>query len=219
MRLSGILASLEARNRQAVDGQLAYTEFLAMLLQDEVARRDQRKFDTLLATGRYLQEQAPVLIVGPCGTGKSHLAQALGHCAIRQGMDVLFITQGDLVGSLHAARATGGFDRRFRQLAKVTLLIIDDFGLKPMRPPHDEDFHDLIAERYERVSTMLTSNLDFAEWGDVFPANRMLGVATLDRLRHGAYRLILEGDSFRAPRPLPESPKNTIAKGAKNTHS
>ncbi|WP_304504582.1 ATP-binding protein [Acidithiobacillus ferrooxidans] len=97
--------------------------------------------------------------------------------------------------------------------------LIDDFGLKPMRPPHDEDFHDLIAERYERVSTMLTSNLDFAEWGDVFPANRMLGVATLDRLRHGTYRLILEGDSFRAPRPLPESPKNTIAKGAKNTHS
>ena len=75
-------------------------------------------------------------------------------------------------------------------------------------------FHDLIPEYYERVSTMLTSNLDFAEWGDVFPTNRMLGVATLDRLRHGAYRLILEGDSFRAPRPLPESPKNTIAKGA-----
>nr|WP_319803980.1 ATP-binding protein [Acidithiobacillus sp. HP-11] len=114
--MSGILDSLEARNRQAVDGQLAYTEFLALLLQDEVARRDQRKFDTLLrqahfrnhktledfafdrlpnlnrslvhdlATGRYLQEQAPVLIVGPCGTGKSHLAQALGHCAIRQGV-------------------------------------------------------------------------------------------------------------------------------------
>jgi DNA replication protein DnaC len=66
---------------------------------------------------------------------------------------------------------------------------------------------------------MLTSNLDFAEWRDIFPANRMLGVATLDRLRHGAYRLILEGESFLAPRPLPESPKTAIAKGAKNTHS
>ena len=65
----------------------------------------------------------------------------------------------------------------------------------------------------------MTSNLDFPEWGDVFPANRMLGVATLDRLRHGAYRLILEGDSFRAPRPLPDPSKNIIAKGAKNTHS
>ncbi|MBN6742066.1 IS21-like element helper ATPase IstB [Acidithiobacillus sp. MC6.1] len=176
-----------------------------------------------LATGRYLQERAPVLIVGPCGTGKSHLAQALGHCAIRQGVDVLFTSQSDLVGSLHAARATGSHDRRFRQLTKVTLLIIDDFGLKPLRPPHDEDFHDLIAERYERVTTMMTINLDFTEWGDIFPANRMLGAATLDRLRHGAYRLILEGESYRAPRPLPEVSQNTskngVAKGGKIAHS
>ncbi|MEY2343156.1 IS21-like element helper ATPase IstB [Acidithiobacillus sp. IBUN Pt1247-S3] len=239
LRLSGILDSLEARNRQAIDGQLAYTEFLALLLQDEVARRDQRKFDTRirqahfqshktledfafdrlpgvnralvhdLATGHYLQERAPVLIVGPCGTGKSHLAQALGHCAIRQGVDVLFITQNALLGSLHAARATGSYARRFRQLATVSLLIIDDFGLKPLHRPHDEDFHDLIAERYERVTTLLTSNLDLSEWGEVFPANRMLGVATIDRLRHGAYRLILEGESYREPRPLPGMPQNS----------
>ncbi len=64
--------------------------------------------------------------------------------------------------------------------------LLDDFDLKPLRPPHDEDFQDLIAERYEQATTMVTSNLDFSEWGD-FPANRMLGVATLDRLRHGAY--------------------------------
>ncbi|WP_198924341.1 ATP-binding protein, partial [Acidithiobacillus caldus] len=156
LRLSGILESLEARNRQAIDGQLAYTEFLALLLQDEIARRDQKRFDTLLrqaqfrnhktledfafdrlpslnrslvhdlATGRYLREKAPVLIVGPCGTGKSHLAQALGHCAIRQGVDVRFMSQSALAGALHAARATGTYDRVFRQLAKVSLLIIDD---------------------------------------------------------------------------------------------
>lgn len=245
LRLSGILETLEVRNRQAIDGQLAYTEFLALLLQDEIARRDQKKFDTLLrqahfrnhktledftfdrlpnlnrslvhdlATGRYLHEKAPVLIVGPCGTGKSHLAQALGHCAIRQGTDVRFLTQSELVGGLHAARATGAYDKVFRQLAKVSLLIIDDFGLKPLRPPHDEDFHDLIAERYEQTTTMVTSNLDFSEWGDVFPANRMLGVATIDRLRHGAYRLILEGASYRAPRPLPETPKKAVAKHPK----
>ena len=97
--------------------------------------------------------------------------------------------------------------------------LIDEIGCLPMSREQANLFFQVIAARYERGSTMLTSNLDFAEWGDVFPANRMLGVATLDRLRHGAYRLILEGDSFRAPRPLPESPKNTIAKGAKNTHS
>jgi DNA replication protein DnaC len=81
----------------------------------------------------------------------------------------------------------------------VPLLVVDDFGLKPLRPPHDEDFHDLIAERYERVSTIATSNLDFGEWGDAFPANRMLGAATLDRLRHGAYRIELDGESGAVP--------------------
>ncbi len=80
--------------------------------------------------------------------------------------------------------------------------LIDDFGLKPLRPPQDEDLHDLLAERYEQTATIVTSNLDFAEWGDAFP-NRLLGAATLDRLRHNAYRLILEGDSYRAPKPLP----------------
>lgn len=65
----------------------------------------------------------------------------------------------------------------------------------------DEDFHDLIAERYERKSTVITSNLDFTEWGDVFP-NKLLGAATLDRLKHGAYRLILDGKSYRKPRPM-----------------
>jgi DNA replication protein DnaC len=247
LRLSGILDSLDLRNRQAIDGKLAYTEFLAILIGDEVARREQKKltmrlrranfrgektiegfdFDRLpnlnrslvkdLATGRYLAEKVSILIAGPCGTGKSHLAQALGHCAVRQGHDVMFTTQTQLVGSLHAARAIGSFERRFQQLARVPLLVIDDFGLKPLRPPHDEDFHDLIAERYELVSTIATSNLDFGEWGDAFPANRMLGAATLDRLRHGAYRIELDGESYRAPKPLPPSPKSAARSAAAKT--
>ena len=96
----------------------------------------------------------------------------------------------------------------------MPLLLIDDFGLKPLSPPHEEDFHDLIAERYERAATIVTSNLDFAEWGDAF-SNRLLGAATLDRLRHGAYRIILDGESYRAPRPLPQDPKNALAKEVK----
>ena len=246
LRLSGILDSLDARNRQAIDGKLAYTEFLALLVQDEVARREQKKFASRLrrasfraqktldafdfsrmpgvnrgqiadlATGRYLDENAPVLIVGPCGTGKSHLAQALGHCAVRQGRDVLFTTQSQLSASLHAARAIGGFDRKLQQLARIDLLIVDDFGLKPLRSPHDEDFHELIAERYERAATIITSNLDFAEWNDAFPANKMLGAATLDRLRHGAYRVVLDGASYRTPRAAPEGPKSAVAKPPKN---
>lgn len=242
IRLSGILDSLEARNRQAIEDKLAYTDFLALLLQDEVARRSQKKltvrirranfrnqktledFDFAfnpslnralildLATGRYIEEKVAVLIAGPTGTGKSHIAQALGHCAIRQGYDVLFTTQSKLLGLLQAARATNCFERRFQSLAQTDLLIIDDFGLKPIRPPQDEDFHDLIADRYERRATVITSNLDFPEWGEAFP-NRLLGAATLDRLRHGAYRVVLDGESYRAPRPFPEKSKNTIAKG------
>jgi DNA replication protein DnaC len=248
LRLSGILDSLEVRNRQAIEQKLAYTDFLALLISDEVARREQKKLNlrlrranfrsqkTLeqfdfgfnptinraliqeLATGRFIVEPVSVLIAGPCGTGKSHLAQALGHIGVRLGHDVLFTTQTQLLGSLNAARATGTFERRFQALARVSLLIIDDFGLKPLRPPQDEDFHDLISERYEQTATIVTSNLDFAEWGDAFP-NRLLGAATLDRLRHGAYRVVLDGDSYRSPRPLPEAPKTPLANGAKNAKS
>lgn len=248
LRLSGILDSLEARNRQAIDAKLAYTEFLAMLIGDEIARRDQKKFSTRLrraqfratktfeqfdfdrlpglnralvhdlATGRYVHECAPVLIVGPCGTGKSHLAQALGHAAVRQGIDVAFFTCTALTASLNAARAIGGYERKLANLARVPLLIIDDFGLKPLRPPADEDLHDLIAERYERCATVVTSNLDYPEWDQAFPANRLLASATLDRLRHNAYCLTLEGASFRAPRQAPTATKTGLAKGSKNSH-
>gem|GEM_PF-1926939 len=158
-------------------------------------------------------------VVGRCGTGNSHLAQALGHLAARQGHDVLFTTQTHLLNSLRQAQAVGSFERRFQALVQVPLLIIDDFGLKPLRPPEDETFHDLVAERYERTATLLTSNLDFGEWGDAFPANKMLGAATLDRLRHGAYRLILDGESYRRLKPLSSPAPTPVAKGAKNSHS
>lgn len=249
LRLSGILDSLDARNRQAIDSKLAYTEFLALLIQDEVARREQKKFALRLrraafratktfeqfdferlpnvnrsllhdlATGRYMGERAPVLIVGPCGTGKSHLAQALGHCAVRQGVDVVFTTCAALTASLNAARATGAYDRKLASIARVPLLIVDDFGLKPLRPPADEDLHDLIAERYERAATIVTSNLDFNEWDQAFPANRLLASATLDRLRHNAYCLVLDGKSYRAPKLAPANTKSKVANNSKTTHS
>jgi len=247
LRLSGILDSLQSRNRQAIEAKMAYTDFLALLIGDEVARREQKKFTTRLrraqfrttktldqfdfdrlpqlnralvhdlATGRYLQEKAPVLIVWPCGTGKSHLAQALGHCAVRQGVDVVFTTCAQLTQTLNAARATGGYDRKLTALARVPLLIIDDFGLKPLRAPADEDLHDLIAERYEQVATIVTSNLDFPEWDQAFPTNRLLASASLDRLRHNAYCLVLDGQSYRAPKQLNNSTKASPQKAAKST--
>ncbi len=129
LHLSGILDSLEVRKRQTVEQKFAYTDFLALLIEDEIARREQRKlvmrqrragintkktlesFDFTfnlgvsqtqimdLATCRYLEEKVPVLIVGPCGTGKSHLAQALGRIAIRRSYDTVFSTHAKLLGS------------------------------------------------------------------------------------------------------------------------
>lgn len=89
-----------------------------------------------------------VLIAEPCCIGKSHIAQALGHCAVREGYDLPFTTQSQLLGTLHGARTINAFERRFQALARVPLLIIDDFALKSLCPPYDDDFHDLVAERY-----------------------------------------------------------------------
>jgi len=98
-------------------------------------------------------------------------------------------------------------------------LVIDDFGLKPLRRPADEDLHDLIAERYEQASTIVTSNLDFQEWDQAFPNNRLLASASVDRLRHNAYCLVLEGDSGRHPKVAPPTRKSVLASAVKSTHS
>lgn len=131
----------------------------------------------------------------------------LGHYAIRQGIDVIFTTQTKLLSKLHAAKATHTYTRQFKAFLQVPLLIIDEFGFKPIRQPHDEDFHELIAERYERQSTIITSNLDFSEWDRAFE-NKLLGSATIDRLRHNAYLVVLEGSSYRVPKALPDTQKN-----------
>ena len=245
LRLSGLLDSLDTRNREAIQGKLTYPEFLALVIQDEAERRDQKKYalrlrragfrgdKTLegfdfdfnptvdqrlvreLAQCRFIEEKVAVLIAGHCGTGKSHIAQAIGHCAVRKGYDVMFTTQSTLLAQINAARATGAIERKLQTLVRIPLLIIDDFGLKPLKATQDEDLHDLVAERYERAATIVTSNLDFSEWGEAFP-NKLLGASTLDRLRHAAYRLVLEGKSYRALRSDSETHKSAIGKEPKN---
>jgi DNA replication protein DnaC len=233
LRLSGILETLDVRNMEAIESKLSHIEFLGLVLNDEFERRENKKlnsrlrkanfqgertldgfhFDLMnlkvnkshvfdLATCKFIDERVNVLMVGPTGVGKSHLAQAIGHYACRRGYEVVFCTFHKLMGQLRAARADHSYDRRIQALLRPDLLILDDFGLKALSPPADEDFHELVSERYERGSILLTSNLDFAEWGAIFP-NPVLGAATVDRLRHQAHRLVIEGDSFRKPKPAP----------------
>ena len=230
LRLSGVLETLEVRNQQAIDGQWTNVEFLARLLEDEVERRAQKQlalrirraainttktlegFDftfnpTLnrqqildLATCTYIRQKRNVLICGPTGVGKTHLAQALTHEACRRGYTALFVNTYRMLQNLNGGRADDTFERRLQTYLRPDLLVLDDFGLKPLRPPAPEDFYDIINERYERGSILLTSNRPPEEWPELF-GNPLLASAGLDRLTHGAHAVIITGSSFRAQGP------------------
>ena len=227
LRLSGILETLEARHRQAIDGKWSYIEFLERLLQDEVERRGQKQlnlrlrratltttktletFDfsfnpTLnrqqllaLAAGDYIRDKRNVILCGPTGVGKSHLAQALGHEACRRGYDALFVNAYKMLQYLNGGRADGSLERRIKFYLRPELLILDDFGLKPLQAPGPSDLYDVINERYERGSLLLTSNRPPAEWPGLF-GDPLLAAAGIDRLCHRAEIIIIRGESFRA---------------------
>ena len=227
LRLSGILETLEARNRQAIDGKWSYVEFLSRLLEDEVERRAQKQlllrlrrgalnatktletFDFAfnptinrqqilsLAACDYIRHKRNLLICGPTGVGKTHLAQALGQEACRQGFQVLFINTHKMLQHLNGGRADGSWERRLNVYLRPDLLVLDDFGLKPLQPPAPEDLYDVVNERYERGSIMVTSNRAPSEWPDLF-RDPLLASAGLDRLLHRAEVVIIRGTSFRA---------------------
>ncbi len=227
LRLSGILATLEVRNRQAVEGRSSFIEFLTLLLQDEVERRAQSAlrlrlrrgaFDATktlegfdfsfnpklnkaqvfdLATCQFVERHENVLIYGPTGVGKSHLAQALAHEACRRGYEVCFVSTAKMLAHLAGGRADGTTAHRLTKYLRPELLVLDDFGLKPLRPPGPEDLYDIIHERYERASILLTSNRDRSEWADLF-GEPLLASAALDRLTHRAHFLEVTGSSYRA---------------------
>jgi DNA replication protein DnaC len=227
LRLSGILDTLDVRVRQAADEQWSHLDFLQRLLEDEVERRFHKqlsvrvrragfhadktleRFDFAfnpqinralvmdLATCQFIERKHSVLLVGPTGTGKTHLAQALGHEACRKGYDVMYANTARLLAQLAAARVDGSFERRMQTLVRPDLLILDDFGLKPLRPPAPEDLYDIISERYEKGATLITSNRALNEFPQLF-GDPLLASAGLDRLFHNAFVLTMTGQSFRA---------------------
>ncbi len=237
LRLSGILDTLDVRTQQAIGEQWTYAEFLTRLVQDEVERRAQKQFalrlrrSTLnptktlvsfdfgfnpsinrqlvfdLATVEFVRQHRNVLLCGQTGVGKTHLAQALAHEATKLGFDTLYTSADRLLTYLHAGRADGSFDKRLATYVKPHLLVIDDFGLKPLPPTGPADLYDVINERYERGSILLTSNRAPQEWPDLF-RDPLLASAGLDRLIHHATVLTITGRSYRmAARHSPEPPE------------
>jgi DNA replication protein DnaC len=198
LRLSGVLQSLELRLKQAREDNLPYEEFLFRLLSDEVERRDGKQLEqrvrranfeharTLedfdfhfnpnvpkakvidLATCGFIDQRQNVLLLGPTGVGKSHIAQSLGHRACRLGKSVLYVAAQDLFKQLRAARADGSHDRRLLRFTTPDLLIIDDLGLRPLRDDEPVDLYEIIRARYERHSTLITSNRTASEMGELF---------------------------------------------------
>lgn len=229
LRLSGVVETLEARERQAIDGKWSYVDFLARLLEDELERRAQKQlalrvrrssvnttktlegFDfsfnpsikrqqiLALVSGEYVRLKRNVLICGPSGVGKSHLAQALGHEACRQGYNVVFVTTHKMLIHLNGGRADGSYERRLETYLRPDVLILDDFGLRALPVTSSEDLYEIIAERYEKGSIVLTSNRAPSEWPELF-GSPLLASAGLDRLAHHAESVVITGRSFRAAR-------------------
>jgi DNA replication protein DnaC len=227
LRLSGILDTLEVRARQAAQEQWTYPDFLERLLEDELERRQQKQlalrlrraalasdktletFDFTfnpsvprqrvydLATGQFIRDRRNVLLCGPTGVGKSHLAQGLAHEACRRGFDVVFTTAHKMLRHLHAGRADGTYDKRLSAYVRCDLLVIDDFALKPLASPGPEDLYDVINERYEKGAMLVTSNRAPGEWASWF-TDPLLASAGLDRLADHAHALIITGPSYRA---------------------
>jgi DNA replication protein DnaC len=214
LRLSGVMKTLDLRKRQALDEHLAHEEFLYRLLQDELERRDSKQVegrmrranfegtkrleDFEFSFNHFVEKHGNVLLIGPTGVGKSHLAQAIGERACRGGSSVLFVSAQQLFMQLRGARADKSYEKKLLRFTTPDLLIIDDLGLRPLE--HDEplDLYEIIRARYEVGAMIVTSNRDIKEWYALFPDDLMASAA-MDRLLHHAEVVVLEGQSFRNP--------------------
>lgn len=228
LRLSGLLDSLALRIDQAVNDKSSYPEFLLQVLGDEIERRDGKQLLTRLrrasfehkktiedfdfafnpnvpqskvvdlATCTFVTRKRNALILGDTGTGKSHVAQAIGHRACLSGHEVQFLSAQTFFSTLRAARADDSYDRVMTKYQKPDLLIIDDMGLRDLRDDEPLDLYELIRGRYERGSILMTSNREAKEWDSLFADARMASAA-MDRLLHEAIVLNFEGESYRNP--------------------
>jgi len=228
LRLSGVLNSLELRTKQAAEGDLSHCEFLLRVLMDEIERRDAKQLDMRLrrasfehaksledfefafnpkipkseiidlATGSFIRKRENVCLIGPSGVGKSHIAQALGHRACLAGHSVLYICAHKMLVELRAARADDTHERKMLRLQKPDLLIIDDLGLRALVGDEPIDLYDIIRARYERASTIFTSNRALTEWPPM-SKDELLASAAMDRLLHNAHIIEIVGNSYRNP--------------------
>ena len=226
LRLSGLTETLEVRLHEAQGNSLTHTEFLELILQDELLVRDQRKiarrvkaasfrdlksledFDwsfnpTIkkspmydLATGQFVKQRRDILLCSPPGTGKSHLIQGIGYHLIKVGYVVLYRSIFDVVRDFLHDEAMDGHDRVMARYLKPDVLIIDDFGMKQLPKRSGEFLFEIVMRRYETRSTVMTSNRPVDDWGKLL-GDVPTATAILDRFLHHAEIITVTGESYR----------------------
>jgi DNA replication protein DnaC len=237
LKLSGMLGTLEARLAQARAGDLGHLEFLQVLCEDEISRRsgaaisrrlhrarfdEQATFEGFdftaspgipaaqirdLAALRWLPAGESVILSGPVGVGKTFIACALGHQAIRAGHEVRFAKTSRILADLAGGRADATWDKRLRAWARPAVLVCDDFGLRELTPAQADDLYELITERAGKP-LIITSNRGPADWYPLFP-NPVVAESLLDRLINTSHQIVIDGPSYR-PHKRPGAPQRAI---------
>ena len=226
LRLSGMAATLDVRPQEATGHHLGHGEFLELVLQDELLVRNERliarrvkaagfretktldEFDFAfnpsikrkqifdLATGRFIREHRDLLLLGPPGIGKSHIAQAIGHQAIKNGSVVLYRSIFDVVRDFLHDDAVNQQDKLMERYLRADLLILDDMGMKQLPKRSGEYLFEIIMRRYQVRSTVMTSNRPLEDWGKLI-GDVPAATAILDRFLHNAEVIAITGRSYR----------------------
>lgn len=226
LKLSGAAETLELRLMESESNELSFSELLSMLLSDEIELRRNRRLERLIAHAHlesnktlehfdftfnasikpkqirelsmchFMDKAENILLIGPTGTGKTHLAKSIAHLACRKHLRVEFYSFRELFAMLNRADLNNRLERVLNPLIKTDLLIIDDFGFKKLEQKSAEYLYAIVESRYRLKSTIITSNRSIIDWSGIFP-DPVMANAVMDRLCHNAHQIVLKGESYR----------------------
>lgn len=226
LKLSGIYRSLEERLSYAENNSLPYKEFLEILLEDEANNRkgnnykkrclqakfpckktieefdfsfqpsiDKKQINTL-TTCQFIEKAKNIVFIGKPGTGKTHLSLSIGIKGLQKGYKVLFTSVGEMLKNLHSSKADNSYAKKVKEYLTPHLLILDELGFKKIPDYSADDFFDIISKRYEKGSTIITTNKSIDQWGEIF-SDSILASAISDRIIHHSEIIKVMGPSYR----------------------